>query len=435
MEKIYGDRLHREEYVQKIVDVIKLCLENEKSISFSVEAEWGQGKTWLIEKVEATLKGIDISKAYSQEQFNKTHSHYFIVHYNAWEMDYYEEPLLALLLKIIDSLNERFYIQNTIKHLPKLIIPEVITALKNSLRLISKRILHFDIINVGENCVSKLKQIKESGKFKISAANNYSTIEDDIKQVVKSLNDLSREYPIVFVVDELDRCIPSFAIKTLERLHHIFSKVNCCVTILTFNRSQLLRSINHTYGNDTAEHYLGKFIDFKLLLNEGNIDLNETIMALKEFSSMFQNQTYDETILNQIKHIIEWLMPREFEHVIHRAILIHKLVSVDTRSFPIECMIAEILLQIKHSADELEGNTVNTSPNNGNSTNTRIGRLVKDSLKYYMRNGYAISIILNTVLNTQELKIEESNPNKKLLEDIKAYYLKYRIFYNAITHE
>lgn len=52
-----------------------------------------------------------------------------------------------------------------------------------------------------------------------------------------------------------------------------------------------------------------------------------------------------------------------------------------------------------------------------------------------MRNGYAISIILNTVLNTQELKIEESNPNKKLLEDIKAYYLKYRIFYNVITHE
>ncbi len=435
MEKIYGDRLHREEYVQKIVSVVKLCLENKKSTSFSIEAEWGQGKTWLIKKVEAVLKGIDISKSYSQELFNKTYGPFFIVHYNAWEMDYYDEPLISILLKIIDSLNERFYIQNQIKSIADMIIRETAEALKGSLRLISKQLLHFDIISVGEKFLDKLKHIRESGKIKISSTNNYSSIEKDIRYVAELLNKLAKKYPIVFIVDELDRCIPSFAIKTLERLHHIFDKVDCCVTILAFNRNQLLRSINHAYGNNTADHYLGKFIDFKIFLNEGNLDLSETSIALEEFASMFQSELFDETILNQITHIIGLLPPREFEHAIHRATLIHKLVSIDTKLFPIKCMVAELLLQIKHYADELEGNSVNTSPSNGNSTKTPIGRFVKDALKFGLQNGGVVALIFNTVLNIKEVKIEGANPNKKLLDDIISYYQKYRIFYNVITHE
>lgn len=62
MNRIYGDRLHREEYVEKIVELIKLRSESKESTSFSIEAPWGQGKTWLIEKIEASLEGVGISK-------------------------------------------------------------------------------------------------------------------------------------------------------------------------------------------------------------------------------------------------------------------------------------------------------------------------------------------------------------------------------------
>lgn len=62
MNRIYGDRLHREEYVEKIVELIKLRSKSKVSTSFSIEAPWGRGKTWLIEKIEASLEGLDITK-------------------------------------------------------------------------------------------------------------------------------------------------------------------------------------------------------------------------------------------------------------------------------------------------------------------------------------------------------------------------------------
>ena len=108
MGKIYGDRLHREEYVEKIIELIKLRSETGESTTFSIEAPWGQGKTWLIDKIEASLKSIDITKEYKSEELNKGSDEFFLVHYNAWERDYYDEPLLAILLTIINALNEQF---------------------------------------------------------------------------------------------------------------------------------------------------------------------------------------------------------------------------------------------------------------------------------------------------------------------------------------
>ena len=37
----------------------------------------------------------------------------------------------------------------------------------------------------------------------------------------KSLKEISGEYAIILFVDELDRCLPEYAIKVLERLHHL----------------------------------------------------------------------------------------------------------------------------------------------------------------------------------------------------------------------
>lgn len=35
--------------------------------------------------------------------------------------------------------------------------------------------------------------------------------------------DLAPEKPLVFIVDELDRCNPTFAVKVLERIKHLFA--------------------------------------------------------------------------------------------------------------------------------------------------------------------------------------------------------------------
>lgn len=435
MESIYGDRLHREEYVQKIVDVIKLCSGNNMPRTFSIEAEWGRGKTWLIEKVEASLKGIDISKPNPQKPSNKELNQYLIIHYNAWEIDYYDEPLLAMLIKIIDTLNARFRIENLANEVAYKVIREIMDVLASELSSISKRVFGFDVVDIGKRVKKNIKQLTKTGKIELATSNEYSTIEVDIEKIVSTLNKLSKDYPIIFVADELDRCMPPFAIKTLERVHHIFSKVHRCVTVLVFNRGQLLRSIDHAYGEGTAEHYLEKIIDFRIFLNEGNLNMNEIDSALEEFSSMFQSRNSSGALLEPAKEIVLIIGPREFEHAIRRAILIHKLIQVDTKPFPIDCMTAEILLQIKNSVDQFESRPSNSSPFNGDVPETKEGRIMKEIMEAYRKTNNLIAIVFETVLTSYDVKYEGNASEEKLFKEIKAYYMKYRVLYNVITHE
>ena len=72
--------------------------------------------------------------------------------------------------------------------------------------------------------------------------------------------------PAVIVLDELDRCRPSFAIRFLERIRHYFDMPNL-VFVLPVTRIQLYEAVKSVYGPDTdAGAYLHKFVNFFLSL-------------------------------------------------------------------------------------------------------------------------------------------------------------------------
>ena len=53
-----------------------------------------------------------------------------------------------------------------------------------------------------------------------------------IKNVQEEIQKLAEERTIVVIVDELDRCLPSYAIKVLERLHHLFTGIENVSVVL-----------------------------------------------------------------------------------------------------------------------------------------------------------------------------------------------------------
>jgi hypothetical protein len=66
--------------------------------------------------------------------------------------------------------------------------------------------------------------------------------------------------PLVFIIDELDRCTPPFALNLLERVKHIFTVQNVHF-VLGIHEGQLCESIKAIYGRDIeARKYLQKFI-------------------------------------------------------------------------------------------------------------------------------------------------------------------------------
>ncbi len=284
-----------------------------------------------------------------------------------------------------------------------------------------------------------MKKLKNDSKINLSANNNFESIDNDIINVVSILNKIAKDYPIIFIVDELDRCIPNFAIKTLERLHHIFGKVKNSVTILAFNREQINRSIDHAYGEGSAEGYLKKFINFRVILNSGSANESEVKTALNEFSKLFQPcEKIDPEYSKLIDSYCENFTPREFENMLSRAILCHNLVGEDTSTYPIECMVAEIILQAVLTINELERSINNVSPDNGNSTQTAIGREQKNYFINLKRSFIPqihgkgiIAYILNLVLG-YSYPFHDSEQNSEFGRKIRTYYSRYRTYYFMI---
>ena len=74
------------------------------------------------------------------------------------------------------------------------------------------------------------------------------------------------------MIDELDRCRPSYAVELLEVAKHLFS-VDRIIFVLAVNRDQLAHSVRALYGSDfDAEGYLRRFFDVDFQLPEPNRD-------------------------------------------------------------------------------------------------------------------------------------------------------------------
>ena len=70
------------------------------------------------------------------------------------------------------------------------------------------------------------------------------------------------------VIDELDRCRPSYAVELLEVVKHLFG-VDRIVFVLAINRSELAHSVRALYGSGfDAENYLRRFFDVDFRLPE-----------------------------------------------------------------------------------------------------------------------------------------------------------------------
>lgn len=435
---IYGDTLGREDYVNTVVSIVKDCAQKSKPTTFAIDGNWGQGKTWLIDKIEAKLKNLDISKDYSKEEYEKSLSEYFIIHYNAWEKDYYEEPLLAILSTIVNELNKQLCVNSVLKAVALDLGKEILAQLEIVLSTVSKKLLHFDLVDFTKNTAKGIKRLREKSKIILKTKNPNNDIENDIKNVISILSKLSKSAPIIFIVDELDRCIPNFAIKTLERLHHIFDNVPNSVTILAIHKEQLSRSIDKLYGKDASSQYLKKFIDFKIILNEGNLDEEEVYKKLTILANKFSKiskETHGKRLVNEI---ISLLLPREFENILDRAILCHDLVGMDTSKLPYECLLAEIIIQTFWVIVEKEGNTFNISPENGNTPKTNVGKTIKEYFKKHINQNISlegdgivacvVSLVLGYKFNHTALVGDDDEFYQKLTD----FYDKYKLYFKAI---
>ena len=83
----------------------------------------------------------------------------------------------------------------------------------------------------------------------------YDALKTALASYVKTLD----KKPFIILVDELDRVRPSYSVKFLEAIKHIFAVQGICF-VLAVDKEQLKKSVKQLYGDIDFENYYMRFI-------------------------------------------------------------------------------------------------------------------------------------------------------------------------------
>ena len=243
----------RDEYKRKsIAENLTKLIDSSMDISPTViDGNWGTGKT------EFSLKLLDyISSSYPEKK---------VIYIDAFKEDHCEDPLLSVTAAIAGALPQPKQ---------KALIQKAIPALKftgsTALKAVAGWLLKQEAATIAEDFQQAMKDTSNAaidGAMEnlihehIDAESNVNALKDKIRE-------LSSDNQMIIIVDELDRCRPTFSIDMLEKIKHIFDIENVFFILVT-NLNQLKASVNHIYGQSVnSQLYLDKFIKYTLTLPE-----------------------------------------------------------------------------------------------------------------------------------------------------------------------
>lgn len=300
------DILDRQQFVEQLKNLINTLNCEQTNRSFAINGTWGCGKSFVLDM----LKG-----EFSNCNDNDT----IIIQFNAWEYDFYEEPLVAILSCIVDKLNDILKNKNFISNSLK----TCLINLSEIFGSITKYITGVNVVNESKKIVNKVKELKNIGEIKNNFDNN-QVLKNTILLIQKNLGHMNKK--IIFIVDEIDRCLPSYAIKVFERIHHVFNNLKNSITIYSLDKNQLKQLISNYYGSSlNVDKYLEKFIEFSLELPKGSFNQN----FFKLFQSYLSNFTFEDSLNNDFleftKHLMENIDIRKRIQIIKKAELLHSI--------------------------------------------------------------------------------------------------------------
>lgn len=217
----------------------------------ALDSPWGTGKTTLVRMLMADLQGKGFQCTY----------------FNAWKVDYVTDPLVALVSSIdrIDLGTEEAG-SNFKSHLKT--VKKVTTLVAKRGLMAATKALTLGALDIKEEYEAAAAELASDTVGNIVDAFNQESellekFRAELEAAVAQLPAAGKEPNLVFFIDELDRCRPTFAIELLERIKHLFDIPNI-VFVLSIDKQQLEASTAAVYGSAiNAPEYLRRFIDLE----------------------------------------------------------------------------------------------------------------------------------------------------------------------------
>lgn len=233
-------------------------------------------------------------------------SGYTVINCNAWENDSLQNPLLGIISEY-QKVSNKF---GSEKH------KKAFNAVLKTLNVRTCLSMTNDYIRnrVGIDVKEYIKENDDSVERALSEC--LTEYEESIKALKNFKEALSRyvkvcssNHPLIFVIDELDRCNPTYAVKTLEIIKHMFS-VPRVVFVLAIDKEQLCHSINGYFGSEkfNSEEYLRRFIDVEYQLPKADSDkVVNVIMDRFNYDKIYGTEQKDINSKGELSDLFEIL--------------------------------------------------------------------------------------------------------------------------------
>ncbi len=274
-------------YLESVAARPRLSLGDHAHV-LAVDAGYGEGKTFFLRKLA--------------EQLELSHP---VAYVDAWKDDLEDQPLTAIATTLEDALEK--YIERSpaigermaelrskagevlkiaaggaLRRLIGLAITQVAADELHHVftaEQVDKDFANESAKKLGEELPEKLLADTKSGEAvmdaRIATFRKGRAAIDGLKKaleaVVESLDQVDTHPPIVIIIDELDRCRPTYAIKLLEEVKHLFDAKGV-IFVLGMHGDQLAHSVSKAYGASfVANDYLRRFVHRRYKLKPASL--------------------------------------------------------------------------------------------------------------------------------------------------------------------
>ena len=255
----------------------------------SLNASFGNGKTTFLKMFEHFMK--------TEKQEN-----YDVLFINAWESDFYKEPVIAILSEFANWLEKEKNINKNIKkeiikYIEKLIIivgmdmrmnieDQYLRYLTVSVLVYLNKIRKFILKCIKNN--DQDKKIKFFGQNLLSSFKQRKTVIDTVRNEIFSEYTKNSGKKLLIIIDELDRARPDYAVRFLEDIKHFFDIENVAFLVAA-NRTQMEATVKCLYGQDLDFNgYYRKFFKHE-------IDLPDPYKQIQKFIENLIKETKIES--------------------------------------------------------------------------------------------------------------------------------------------
>lgn len=253
---------------QSALFLYNYLVKNQHIKVLNVNSPWGTGKTFFLERWSNQLRNDHIC-----------------VSFNAWKNDFSVEPLISLASAIDEQLRENNKNENLNSKLTNF-ISKTAKVIKASSPVIAKgalqKLIGFNSDDLSEVVKDSLEVAADASEKAIEALiNNQRAAEKNTEDFKVALTSVFDQYKknkrselqddVFIIIDELDRCRPTYAIELLERIKHFFDMENCRF-IIASDTEQLAHSVRAVYGEGfDSQRYLKRFFDAEFSLDNSRV--------------------------------------------------------------------------------------------------------------------------------------------------------------------